>query len=192
MSSAVEDVFTSLGTFLNANISSLGNRIIAGFPDERADAQQDRTYPYGTLILYDAIVARDEQTGLPTFVVKDESAGNCERFKSPNPVRLYFQFDTWCIKRSGTGGDWEVASELYALFSSRHTKVTTTDGRILFLVTEQIGSLDELAPDNVFRKDVRFSVVVWFDHPDDATTEYLVTQLKLTGNNEVQILIDET
>lgn len=190
MSALINDVYTSLATFLNTNLPALESRIYAGFRDERSDAASVRVYPYGTLILYDAIIARDEQNGAPTYIVKDLDANTADIFKVSNAVRLYFQFDTWCSAHDGIGGDWAVNSELIALFAARHTKVTTTDGRVLYIVPEQFSALDELAPDHVYRKDVRFSVVVWFAHPDDATTEKLLLQLNLVNSAATENIFD--
>lgn len=172
MATLLRDTSQALVSYFGTALSPTPVKL--GFRDERAETEADRTYPEVTIVLYDAAFdALRRYAGVleqpETHPTNPDTMINL--VKNPIPVRLYFQLDTWSLKRDD---DWSLQEKLMATLGSRSAKTTTTDGAVIYLMPEGLENLDDLQADNVWRKAYRFSVERWLRHPDAAVATYKV------------------
>jgi hypothetical protein len=176
MPDVLADIFAGLKTYFADNLTA--EEVMVGFPDERGIEPTDRVYPLVSLTLIN--IARDPINNYGGFIEtradnNDQTIATMTR--TPIPVEIYFQLDTFCEKRRD---DWKLSEELVPILMS-HQKITTTDGQILYLEPFTFDCLDALE-ENLFRKGYRFKVTAWFAHPATARSVYLMLLAKLELN----------
>lgn len=186
MANVLRDLGEAIQTYCRTRfISIINDRCRLALGDERAPAM-DR--PCITIQLYNALPARDYQDGPVHTRTYDEVSGTATKTKAPMPVRLFYQLDAFCDSKED---DLDLTSLLLQIFSQQHIKLTTGDGRFVYLIPEQFNPLDNLE-EGIWRKDIRFSTVVWLDSPDSPETEYLVQQFNLNVDAFTASIFNET
>ncbi|MCK4305145.1 MAG: hypothetical protein KAY24_12985, partial [Candidatus Eisenbacteria sp.] len=156
------------------------------FTDERGALDRDRVFPSATVYLYDVQYdSRRRAGGKPTVAAANEDGTTASVTKTPAPINLYFQFDTYAEKRDQ---DWLMMEKLAPLFADRQARITVPANeesgateKHLYMVPQSIDTLNEITDDNLWRKAYRFRLEVWFPHQEAAQEKYLVLQRRLNS-----------
>jgi hypothetical protein len=187
---SLRDTFQGLRTYFQGVLSEVmaADQVMLAFRDERGDLEENRKFPSATIYLYDVQIANNRRYGGRTReVTMNAEQTQADISKSPIPVDLFFQLDTYCDKEAD---DWSVMEKLVPVFGARGSKVVTPEGREFYLVIQTIDKLDDLTGDALWRTAGRFKLQVWFAHPEAAQQSYLVLQRRLTMEGETWTMDD--
>ncbi len=179
MANEIKNITTTLQEFFSQQLSPVV--VMSAFPDERAVGENERQYPAAALSIYDLGLGNERRYGgMVRTVVNNDDNETCQLRPVPVPVNLYFQVDTFCLKKAD---DWTVKYQCMQIFGDRQTVLTTADERQLWIIPESQTPLDHIEG-STFRTSYRFMVPVWFESARAAEAGYLVLKTQLNINDE--------
>lgn len=179
MADEIKNITATLQEFFTQQLSLV--EVKPAFPDERAVGESERQYPAAALSIYDLGLGNERRYGgMVRTVVNNDDGETCQLRPVPVPVNLYFQIDTFCLKKND---DWTVKHQCMQIFGDRQTVLTTVDGRQLWIIPESQTSLDQIEG-STFRTSYRFMVPVWFESARAAEDAYLVLKTQINMNDE--------
>lgn len=174
MSGIHEDIFTALKSFFE---TTLNCKVELGFPDDRLETQANRVYPCVSITFIMPVWDPDNRySGMVEYGTAAQDNKTAIMKRAPIPVQMHFHLETFCATQVS---EWPLSEKIIAVLYSQK-KIVTGDGRVLYLQPQGTDNLDSIDA-GLWRKGYHFSVVVWFDHPNDAYQVFLVLQTLITG-----------
>jgi len=178
VASLLRDVFEGLRTYWAQALPTadvrLGFAAVTGDDELQAETGEPaHEYPCATLTLLSATIDFARKTSGPPIDWQTDPIDLNRMIgkRPPIPITLSIQLDTYADTRDD---DWGMNETCLRILGTPRRKFPTAEGRVLYLVSETMDTLDDLAGDSIWRKAYRFHLDAWIPDDDEVLQAYKV------------------